>query len=164
MSTIDPPTPGFAPYPSNEPPAGLPATTLAPPAPVAVSPVAIAAGALIAAGSFLPWYAIHDAAYNTVTVYGTDAGKDGTWSLPLGLLLLVVGIIPQAATQRTVRGVAAVVALVVGWILWMDLIGGQQHAQEVANQYQVWVNTGPGLYVIAVGVLCAIIAASTSRD
>jgi hypothetical protein len=145
------------------PPAGLQRWWKPAPAKFAVSPAALAAGVLITVGSFLPWVVVRDASNNIVNVMGNDGG-DGTLTLPFGLALLVAGFIPQLVGTVTGRIVSAVAAAAAGLIMLNDYVAFQRTAQGVSNQYQVWVNTGTGLYVILVGVLCGFIAAAISRN
>lgn len=118
------------------------------------------AGALIVSGSLLPWITAVDPSVGIITKTGVDQGGDGVILLPLGLILLAFGIVRLvtvvSVTTQRLMSIPVVLCVIITWLDRKDV--ASRVADITAQGTTAYF--GPGLAVIFIGTVLAIIGTS----
>lgn len=124
--------------------------------------LAIAAGALMVLGSFLPWVMVQAAFVGSISRSGMDGGADGILTLVMGLLTFLVGVgwIASLGLPRIVWITPIIWGLVAGVITLVDMKDVQDRVGELEQSAQglATASVGAGLWALLVGSVLAIIA------
>ena len=117
----------------------------------------IAGGAAVVAGVLLPWLS---SPLRSASGLDMD-GIDGMIALIVGVLLIVLGFVAAAQgmvlATRIMAGIGAVVALYIGAWNWSQ-------ANDLADLGGGVISIGPGLPVIAIGAVVALVGLLIPED
>jgi hypothetical protein len=112
-------------------------------------------GVMITIGTLMPWLIAWQPATGTITQNGIGNGAgDGIVTLPLGILLAILGIVCLSGSRppKLVVTIPAVIVLVVGWIDYQYL--NAKVANQLMTGYSMQI--GIGIYVVLAGAIAAI--------
>lgn len=118
----------------------------------------IAAGALMIVGTFLPWTSAQFG-FNSADFNGFDSG-DGIWTLIFGVITVLIGLSiltsfvmpPLVQRSSIITGLAA--AIFAGY----DLNNASSRVDQASQASKLFTaSVGPGLWVILVGGVAAIV-------
>lgn len=122
--------------------------------------IAIAAGAAMMLGSFLPWLTATAPLIGSFTKSGVDGGGDGVITLALGAVIAALGLaMLKGSTDNRVRGVVAP-AGVLGLVLTVYEANSvnERIASVTADTDLIVASVGSGLYLIGAAAVAAIVA------
>jgi hypothetical protein len=122
--------------------------------------LAIAAGALIMLGSFLPWVTVHAVFLGSLNKNGTEG--DGIITLLFGLAMFLYGV-----ARLVTRGLPKVfvitpfaIAVVTAAIALYDMVDVQSHIGDLQSEAEglVTADIGVGLWIVLIGAILAAAA------
>lgn len=113
------------------------------------------AGAVVGLGSVLPWITV-SSGLGSVSVNGTDDGRDGWITLGLAVVVIVVVLVPWSKTWRALLAtVLGLVAFGVGVYDWVDIrnkITDLPDAFHGSVGFGLWLTIFAALAVIGCGI------------
>lgn len=165
--TVQAPTPSIAaPWDSGSPSPAASTSSVVPPAPSQASAsalswagiVIIIAGCLSGLGSFLPWVTA-TTGFVSISRNGFDGGGDGILTAAGGILVALVGIglVAKAGAPAALKGTAAVVGLLLGFLAFTDYNTLTNNIKALSSS--VSGSVGTGLIVVGFAAVLAIIGA-----
>jgi hypothetical protein len=148
------------------PPTPLPVDPMRNPAiPAAVT--AMLGGLLICFGSFLPWLTVTAPLVGTISRSGMDGGGDGTITLALGCITILLAVVGFTAKPKLLRlsiltgAVAGIVAVAAYQQVQDRIAKAQEAAGEVAGMLSASV--GAGIWALLIGAVLAVVGGFLAR-
>jgi hypothetical protein len=122
--------------------------------------LAIAAGALVMLGSFLPWVTLHAVFIGSISKNGTEG--DGVLTLLFGLATLLYGV--TRLTARTLPKplvyTPLVMAALTAAIALYDMVDVQSHIADLESDAEglATASIGVGLWMVLIGAVLSAVA------
>jgi len=117
---------------------------------------AIVGGLLIAIGSVLPWATV-TVGFATVNISGLDKGKDGVFTLPMGVIAVLLGILLFGNVSRNLGAAISAIGAVAGAVGVSDLVDITNRVSNFKSELGS-AGVGAGLYLVVVGAAAAMVS------
>ncbi len=122
--------------------------------------VALVSGVIMAIGSLMPWVSVRSG-LGSVSVMGTDG--DGVISLVAGAAVALLALVHlDRPASAAARGLIALGGVIGGWIVAIDFPAAQERIAAI-DSAAIAASVGPGLYLLGIGAVGAIIGAVQMR-
>jgi hypothetical protein len=118
--------------------------------------IAATGSVIVIVGSALPWVTTKSFLFGELSVGGLE--RDGIFTLPLGIVVLILALATQGESSKTLRAVSGLLSLVAGVIGLIDLVDANRVLGGTSADFLGGsVSIGIGLYLVVVGAGVAIV-------